>query len=482
MTRGIFLGLIASVLAWGCHSGAREARNDEERLPNHVLRKKRWQEGNHGFVHIKGVGWKYFKPGRDRAVMKYSALELVEYFRKSMTEEKYADAMFGARLYLQKFANKDSAPEAQRTVGDVYMNRGFDREAFEEYQTLLNNYPKYEKAAEVEEIMIQIADSYLDGKWFRWKLPYQESVYIPTGPSMYKTSKLYNSIVTNAPYGTFAAQAQYGIGQAHERALKGFWGWLASEGEYQKATRAYQLLTDRYSYREGDANRTGQEEINGLVASARYRMAELYEVQANEGIYDQSMAQRAIDAFQDFQDLHENDPNQGERLKAAGERQMALYMERASGLKAIAAFYEEQKKWVAARKYYGQINDVLGEGPLASDRYREEAEALSAMVGRKLVRLDVARVQQALAQYDFAQAAEKEGRLYTSLRAFRVANLNLNGLTEEGLNGLVKEEPLTPEHVARALTIKKAVPADLVRVDGEISLPDEKNQPRRVNE
>ncbi len=88
MTRGIFLGLIASVLAWGCHSGAREARNDEERLPNHVLRKKRWQEGNHGFVHIKGVGWKYFKPGRDRAVMKYSALELVEYFRKSMTEEK----------------------------------------------------------------------------------------------------------------------------------------------------------------------------------------------------------------------------------------------------------------------------------------------------------------------------------------------------------------------------------------------------------
>ena len=194
------------------------------------------------------------------------------------------------------------------------------------------------------------------------------------------------------------------------------------------------------------------------------------------------MAQRAIDAFQDFQDLHENDPNQGERLKAAGERQMALYMERASGLKAIAAFYEEQKKWVAARKYYGQINDVLGEGPLASDRYREEAEALSAMVGRKLVRLDVARVQQALAQYDFAQAAEKEGRLYTSLRAFRVANLNLNGLTEEALNGLVKEEPLTPEHLVRALTIKQAVPADLVRVDGKISLPDEKYQPRRVNE
>ena len=99
-----------------------------------------------------------------------------------------------------------------------------------------------------------------------------------------------------------------------------------------------------------------------------------------------------------------------------------------------------------------------------------------------LVRLDVARVQQALAQYDFAQAAEKEGRLYTSLKAFRVANLNLNGLTEEALNGLVKEEPLTPEHVARALTIKQAVPADLVRVDGKISLPDENNQPRRVNE
>ena len=58
---------------------------------------------------------------------------------------------------------------------------------------------------------------------------------------MSKTSKLYTQIVTNAPFGLHAAESQYGIGQAHERALKGFWGFFADATEYDKATRAYQL-------------------------------------------------------------------------------------------------------------------------------------------------------------------------------------------------------------------------------------------------
>ena len=44
--------------------------------------------------------------------------------------------------------------------------------------------------------------------------------------SMRKPPILYTQIVTNAPYGAFAPTAQYGVGQAHERALEGFWGFL----------------------------------------------------------------------------------------------------------------------------------------------------------------------------------------------------------------------------------------------------------------
>ena len=64
--------------------------------------------------------------------------------------------------------------------------------------------------------MHEIAGRYLDGQWFRWKLPWQETVFIPTGPSMSRTSQLYGQIVTNAPYGKFAAKSQFGVGQAHE--------------------------------------------------------------------------------------------------------------------------------------------------------------------------------------------------------------------------------------------------------------------------
>jgi len=74
--------------------------------------------------------------------------------------------------------------------------------------------------------MYAIAGRYLDGQWFRWKLPYQDTAFIPIGPSMSRTSKLYSQIVTNAPYGKFAAKSQFGVGQAHENALRGFWGFF----------------------------------------------------------------------------------------------------------------------------------------------------------------------------------------------------------------------------------------------------------------
>ena len=79
--------------------------------------------------------------------------------------------------------------------------------------------------------MYEIATLFLNGKRFRWKIPYQDSIYIPLFPSMSKTSKLYTQVVTNAPFGLHAAESQYGIGQAHERALQGFWGFFANATE-----------------------------------------------------------------------------------------------------------------------------------------------------------------------------------------------------------------------------------------------------------
>jgi tetratricopeptide (TPR) repeat protein len=473
---------IVGLLFIGCLSETGTAKKKGPRKPNHLVRQEREKTGDHGLKYFPGVGWRYFKSGMDAKILQYSPLQLMDYARKQFAETRYDEAMFAARLYIEMHPGGLSAPEALRIVGESYEKRRFDEQAFKTYQKLLSRYPNYKKSDEIMNKMHEIAGRYLDGQWFRWKLPWQETVYIPTGPSMSRTSQLYTQIVTNAPYGTYAAKSQFGVGQSHEKALNGFWGFFASENEYGKATRAYQLLADRYSRREGDTDRPEQEDLDKMVASARFRLAQLYEIQANEGIYDQSMSQRAIDAYQDFQTLHKDDQTQASRLEEADQRIKGMRMERARGLKAIGEFYEQHKKWVAAFKYYGQINTVLIEGgvSLLEDKlYGVEASELDDLARRKIsTELRVNRINQALDSYERAKQAESKGKLEAAQRDFRVTNLNLHTLTETSMQNLVTAKELTPDSLAKAIKVKAEVSNDLKRVGIAISAPIVGPQPQ----
>ena len=484
MVRAFVLITMTGLLFLGCLSDSGTAKKEGPRKPNHLVRKER--EGDHGLKYYPGVGWRYFKPGMDAKILQYSPIQLMDYARNKFAAGEFDEAMFAARLYIEQNPGGDSAPEALRIVGEAYEKRSFDEHAFKTYQFLLSRYPNYEKSEEVMEKMHEIAGRYLDGQWFRWKLPWQETVFIPTGPSMRRTSQLYGQIVTNAPYGKFAAKSQFGVGQAHEKALKGFWGFFASENEYRRATRAYQLLADRYSRREGDADRPEQEDLDEMVALARFSMAQLYKTQANEGIYDQSMSQRAIDAYRDFIALHKDDPNQADRLKKADQQIKGMRMERARGLKAIGEFYEQREKWVSAFKYYGQIQQVLiegGENLLEDKVYKEEASRLDELARRKISRELVAkRINQALASYMRAKKAESEGKLKAAQQGFRVTNLNLHTLPETSMQNLVTREKLTSDILAKAIKVKTAVSKDLKRVEDKISVPVVGPQPKPESE
>ena len=471
-----------SLLFTGCV--AVQDRDGKKGPPIPLHKQRQAREGTHGFKFFPGVGGRYFPIGIDSSIMTLSATQLMDLARKSMKEVDYDEALFAARLYLFKHPNGNMRPEAQMMVATIYEKRGLEEYAFEEYQTLLDKYPKYEKTEEAQKRMYEIANRFLDGQWFRWKLPYQETVFLPTGPNMHRTSQLFNQIVTHAPYGTYAAQSQFRIGQAHEKRLNGFWGFFASEGEFEKAARAYQLLADRYSRRGGDAPRTNQEELDEIVAIARFRMASLYEAQANEGIYDQSMANRAIDAYEDFRTLHGDMAPQAKRVVEAGERIKAMRMERARGLKAIAEFYEQREKWVAAQKYYGLINGVLiddvgtGEDLLNDSTHQAEANRLNDLAQKKgSTELRAKRIQQALASRARGRTAENKREYVQAQRFYRVTNLNLHsfaeldhekGMTGQQIKDLATSLELIPATVARALKVKKEVENDLLRMEKAI--------------
>jgi hypothetical protein len=291
---------------------------------------------------------------------------------------------------------------------------------------------------------------------------------------MSRTAKLYGQVVTNAPYGELAASAQFGVGQAHEQALTGFWGFFADEKAYKKATEAYQLLADRYQKRPGDAPRPNQVEIDRVVGEAGFRVAAIFEVQANEGVYDQSMAERAINAFKDFRALNAGNPNLKTKIDEATERINRLHLERVRGAVAIAGFYERRGKWIAAYKYYGETSfrasAVEGLAAIESPAYKE-ANRMNEHAKTSLTRVAKKSVREALDLAEDIRDVEISGLKNLSDRqlgsvehASRLIELNLR-LPESELRSAVPEDET---NYSTVLAIKKIAGEILPAVQAEI--------------
>lgn len=451
------------------------SRNPLERMRNTA-------SPGHGFKYFDGVGWKYLPPGVKAELFTMTAEELFALAQEAFVAGDNTKALFAARWLHVHQPGADLAPEARRIVAEVYEKRGFQENAFQEYQALLDAHPNYDaaKRAEVAQRMFDIAGKYLGGKWFRWKIPYQERMYLPLFSSMNRTAKLYQQVVTNAPYGELAASAQYGVGQAHEQALTGFWGFFADEKAYKKATAAYQLLADRYQKRPGDAPRPNQKEIDRVVAEASFRVASIYEVQANEGVYDQSMAERAINAFSDFLTLNTGNPELKPRREEAVTRINGLHLERVRGALAIAEFYERRGKWIAAFKYFGETSaraeNVEGLAAKGTPIY-EEAQGINQQAITSLFRVSKKSVNEALGKaaeienVDPTQLVNLSDRELNSVeRSSRRIELNLR-LQEAVLRKAVDEDDAVYQTVdalkARANTLLKAAEAELDRREAE---------------
>ena len=477
MTRGVVSILIILAFGLGCqYNNSRKSSDKQKKSPR---RSKSSDTPEHGLKYYEGIGWRYIKPGTDVEVLTYTNSQLLEYVRKAMKEERYTDAKFGAGYFIERTPGADDVPEMRRIIATVYEKRGLEEYAFKEYQKLLDAHPGYKKTDEVAKRMFEITTQFLEGKSFRWKLPYQDTLYIPTGSSMNKTSKMYTQIVTNAPYGLHAAQSQYGIGQSYERSFDGFWGVFATDAEYDKATRAYQLLIDRYSrwiVKQGDSligekERPYQKEIDDMVAQARFRTAELYEKQANEGIYDQSMTARSITAFSDFiaeYDKVEVKEKRAAEVAEAKVRINAMRLERVRGLKAIALFYEKNRRWESARQYYAELRQLLGDPSSTDDsllndpKHEEEAAAMWKFTGKRLSQeLHERRVIDAHKQYKEAQAAEGKNKLNTAQRYYLKAEINLRTIPPAEMEKAALDAKLDLNELKN---IRSQLDADLKRV------------------
>lgn len=299
-------------------------------------------------VYRPGEGWTYESVGGAKW-QRGRAKDQFEVAKTALDEKKYSIAIKAARRTVRRWPLSDYAPQALYVLGRCYEARRIDEKAFNEYQKLLEKYPKVENYQEVLRHQFEIANRFLAGQWFKlWG-------YIPFFRNMEKTADMYAKLIRNGPYSDVAPQAQLNIGRAREK-----------QKDYALAVKAYEKAADVYH------------EQKEVAAEGTFRAGLAYHKQAEKAEYDQSAATQAIDTFNSFIILYPNDPRAGEAQKIMA----GLKTEQARGSYQIARFYEKKRQWEGARIYYNEVLIKDPDSPYAGEA-KQRIEALNKLIAAR---------------------------------------------------------------------------------------------------
>jgi outer membrane protein assembly factor BamD len=173
---------------------------------------------------------------------------------------------------------------------------------------------------------------------------------------MERTVEMYERIIKNAPFGTYAAECQFKIGLAREEQRK-----------FTDAVDAYQLVIDNYP-------------TSSVAANAQYQIGYAWMRASSEGDYDMGAARKAVDAFQDFLVRYPD----SDKAVQAQENIQKLSQRQTQGAFSVAQFYETQHQPRAAFIYYNEVIREDPNGPqaqAAKKRIQELKPVLDALPG-----------------------------------------------------------------------------------------------------
>ncbi len=296
-------------------------------------------------VYRPGEGWSWEPVGGGKWT-RQRAKDQLDVAQESFDKKDYRTAKLAARRTVRTWPLSDYAPQAQFMLARTLEETGDDQKAFKAYQDLLAKYPKIDNYDEVLQRQFAIANKYLAGKWYKFYfLPYK---------SADKTAGLFEKVVKNGPYSSVGPKSQMNIGEAHENP-KGV------IHDYPAAVKAYERAADRYH---------GQKDV---AANALYKVGQTYLKQAKTAEYDQSIAGKAIAAFNDFMTLYPDDPRVAECQKTINE----LHTEQSRGNFSIAKYYEKKHRWDGALIYYNEAV-AKDQNSKYADEARRRIESIQA--------------------------------------------------------------------------------------------------------
>jgi len=278
------------------------------------------------FIYTPGEGWSYETPGQAGNWQRDTAREQIDVAKAAYDEGDYKIAVKAAGRVIREWPFSDYAPESQYVTALAYQGNHRDEKAFKAYQSLITRYPKYEKYDQVLRQQFEITNRFLEGQRFRlWGL-------FPIFRSMDRTTEMYKELIQNGPFSEIAPQAQLNIGTARE-----------NKKDFAGAVVAYETAADKYS------------DLEGIAEDALFRAGEALHKEAKEAEYDQSVASRAIEVFNDFMALHPKD----DRVDQADTYIRELRVEQARGNLQIARYYDKKHIDRGALTYYNEVVDIF---------------------------------------------------------------------------------------------------------------------------
>jgi outer membrane protein assembly factor BamD len=293
-----------------------------------------------------GEGWSDESGGDISASSSRDQLELAH---KLEAQGEKDNALKAYKSLVRRWPLSFFAPEAQFRIGKILEDEGSFADAFKAFQLMVTKYPSSDYFEQALNEQYRIANLYLAGEPQRiWK--------IPVGPSMDKTVDMYERVIKNAPYGTYAPQCQFNIGLAREKQRK-----------FSDAIDAYQKVLDNYP-------------TSSAACNAQYQIGYAWMTSCQTGDYDMGAAKKAVDAFQDFLVRYPS----SDKAAQAQENIQKLGQKQTQGAFDIAKFYETQHDPRGAFIYY---NEVVREDPnsaqaqIAKKRIQELRVVVEALPG-----------------------------------------------------------------------------------------------------
>jgi outer membrane protein assembly factor BamD (BamD/ComL family) len=245
------------------------------------------------------------------------------------------------KMIVKKYPFTDSAAEAQFEYAGLVRAHGKLQDAFDAYQKVVGEFRTSPRYADAVVQQFEIAEEARSGK--------KEGtiLLIPMKMGSLDVIKMYQTIIRNAPYGKYAAPAQFAIGEIYQE-----------RGDKPEADSAYQMVVDNYP-------------TTKQASEAQYRMGAINSAAAKRS-QDSTNLTRARDALQTYSATNPTGEHVAE-VETQKRQTSAISAERSLD---IAKFYEKSGKPKAAAIYY---NDALRQGaPQASVQAREHLAALSS--------------------------------------------------------------------------------------------------------